>query len=298
MSNQRYDLASSNYLQDSHSELDFVYTPTVLGPDNNPLSARLLYVTAAKYEGDWHSLTHSHAFSELFFVSGGKGQFLANGELYEVAENDLVIINPLVEHTELSLESNPLEYIVLGIDGLQFMGNNDNLSSFSAIRLPHITGKVRQYMNMLLLEVQSADSQRSAICQNLLNILLILILSHHSIEISITASRNISSECAALKRYIDRNFKESLTLDDLAKASHQNKYYVAHAFKDAFGISPIRYLTERRIDESKRLLAETDYSVGEISSMVGFASFSVFSQTFKRVTSMKPNEYRKHAQAK
>lgn len=37
--------------------------------------ARLLYLSTAKYGGDWHSLPHTHDFTELFFVIGGSGQF-------------------------------------------------------------------------------------------------------------------------------------------------------------------------------------------------------------------------------
>ncbi len=298
MSNRRYDLNDnpSNRILGAKPELDFVYTP-MASVDASPLRARLLYVTAAKYEGDWHSIAHAHAFSELFFILGGQGQFLANGQLHQVEADDLVIINPQVEHTELSLEAKPLEYIVLGIEGLQFAGKSGASDSFAAIRIARASPKIRQYMTLLLEEVQQDHPGHDLVCQNLLNIILVLILSHKQVEISICASRNISSECAAVKHFIDANFRDQLTLEDLAQAAHQNKYYVAHAFKETFGIAPIRYLTERRVDESKCLLRDTDYPVGQISSMAGFSSLSVFSQTFKRLAGLSPNEYRKQVTA-
>jgi len=293
MSNRRYDLPqnTSNHILNTSSELDFVYTPGGEAVDGAPLNARLLYVTSAKYEGDWHSIAHAHTFSELFFIIGGRGQFLANGHRHQVAENDLIIINPHVEHTELSLESAPLEYIVLGIEGLCFTGNGDGEDA--AIRIPCTAGRIRQYMKLLLEEVQWSHPDHDAICQNLMNIILIYILSHKQVDISIAASRNISAECAAVKSYIDSHFHEQVTLEDLAEAAHQNKFYVAHAFKEAFGISPIRYLTGRRVDEGKYLLSNTDYSIAEISAIAGFSSISVFSQTFKRITNLSPNAFRK-----
>lgn len=298
MSNRRYKLAqhptnTASHILTAQSELDFTYVPVEQSGSDNSLNARLLYVTYAKYESDWHCTAHAHAFSELFLILEGKGQFLVNGTYYEVHKNDLVIVNPQVEHTEVSLESSPLEYIVLGIDGLQFSDKKGSRIPFPFLRIPKASDRIRHYIELLLDEVQREHSGHDAICQSLLNIILILILGHKNIGISVSASRNISSECAAARSYIDTHFRDPLTLEDLAEVAHQNKYYIAHAFKEAFGISPIRYLTERRVDEAKYLLMDTDYTIGEICGIAGFSSVSVFSQTFKRITSLTPNEYRK-----
>ena len=74
---------------------------------------KLLYVSTSKYEGDWQSILHSHPFSELFYVVRGSGSFVTEGTEFPVSKNDLVIINPHVQHTERSLQTTPLEYIVL-----------------------------------------------------------------------------------------------------------------------------------------------------------------------------------------
>ena len=82
-------------------------------------TAKLLNVASAKYGGDWHSVSHTHNHLELFYIIGGKGQFLIQDQLHPVSANNLVIINPNVPHTEVSLNAQPLEYIVLGIDGIE-----------------------------------------------------------------------------------------------------------------------------------------------------------------------------------
>lgn len=293
MSNRRYDLPAvpASHILNARSELEFLYTPIESAAEGEPLRARLLYVTSAKYEGDWHSITHAHSFSELFLITGGRGQFLVNGHYCQVRENDLIIINPHVEHTELSLASMPLQYIVLGIEGMRFAEKSDALGG-DEIRISCANGRIRQYMELLLEEVQWKAPEHAAICQNLLNIILIRILSYRQLELTPAAAGYIRAECAAVKRYIDANFQNPITLEELAETAHQNKYYVAHAFRESFGVSPIRYLTERRVEESKNLLRNTNYPVGEISVISGFSSLSVFSQTFKRVTHMSPSQYR------
>jgi AraC-like DNA-binding protein len=99
-------------------------------------------------------------------------------------------------------------------------------------------------------------------------------------------------QCAAVRRYIDLHFKESLTLDQLAQEAHMNKYYLSHAFKREYGVSPINYMISRRIEESKYLLAETDLSMSQIAQLLGFCSLSYFSQVFRRSQNISPMEFR------
>ena len=59
---------------------------------------QLRYISISKYEGDWQSLPHTHHFSELFYVLRGEGAFYIENEKVPVKTDDLVIINPYVEH--------------------------------------------------------------------------------------------------------------------------------------------------------------------------------------------------------
>ena len=81
-------------------------------------TAKLLNVTSSRYGGDWHSVPHTHNHTELFYIVGGKGQFFIEDKVFPVDVNNLVVINPNVTHTEASLNAQPLEYIVLGIEGI------------------------------------------------------------------------------------------------------------------------------------------------------------------------------------
>ena len=96
-------------------------------------TAKLLNVASAKYGGDWHSVPHTHNHMELFYIVGGKGQFLIQDQLHPVNANNLVIINPNVTHTEVSLNAQPLEYIVLGIEGVELKTGTTNNGQFSIL---------------------------------------------------------------------------------------------------------------------------------------------------------------------
>ena len=68
--------------------------------NSSPEHFQLRYISISKYEGDWQSLPHTHHFSELFYVLRGEGAFYIENEKVPVKTDDLVIINPYVEHTE------------------------------------------------------------------------------------------------------------------------------------------------------------------------------------------------------
>ena len=292
MSNKRYMLPA-NHSEDTLEELNFLFTPILQNGDQHSLAARLLYLSTAKYEQDWNCSVHAHSFSELFYITGGKGYFMAKGRKFPIEKNNLIIINPQVDHAEFSSRDHPLEYIVLGIDGLQFTPSGSEQEELPAIHIAQAVPQMGFYMEALRDEMQKGLYAHEAICQNLLNIILLLILRHREVQVSITAFNNVSSECIAVRDYIDAHFKDPITLELLAQQAHQNKYYIAHTFKDAFGISPIKYLMERRVEESKILLDETDFSIGQIASIIGFSSSSHYSQAFRRLAGMSPNEYRK-----
>ena len=81
-------------------------------------SPQLLYVTSAQYGPDWQGSMHAHTCTELFYCVRGIGEFRLTDRAQPVGSDDLIIVNPHVEHTETSFSSNPLEYIVLGVNGL------------------------------------------------------------------------------------------------------------------------------------------------------------------------------------
>lgn len=263
------------------------------------LNAKLIYIAAAKYEGDWHSTLHTHHCTELFYVIRGKGNFIVEDEVFDVKKDDLVIVNPNIEHTEVSLDSSPLEYIVLGIEGLTFSSDITDLNNnYNIYNYQHYKHEVLFYLEALLREVEAEESDYNVVCQNLLEVLIINMVRRTNYALSITASKKMNKECAFIKRYIDSYFSENITLDKLSELSHMNKYYLVHAFKKYIGLSPINYLIEVRIQESKNLLETTNYSISQISNFIGFSSQSYFSQSFKKNTGQTPNEYRKSKKIK
>lgn len=258
------------------------------------MNFRLLYVSQASYGKDWHSIKHTHHFTELFYVIQGHGKFLVENETFTVKEDDLIVVNPNVSHTEQSDNHSAMEYIVLGIDGLQFLAEENNeVYDYSIHNYQDYKHEILFYLRTLVEEVKAEGENFELMCQNLLEILIINMIRRTRKKLLLESSKKVTKECRFIETYINEHFKEDITLEMLSKLTYLNKYYIVHSFKKYKGISPINYLIERRIQEAKNLLETTNYSVSKVGEVSGFSSQSYFSQIFKKEVHMSPIQYRK-----
>ena len=97
----------------------------------------------------------------------------------------------------------------------------------------------------------------------------------------------------AAEQYIMEHYAEPLRMDDLAKAIGITPYYLSHVFKQYRNTSPSRVLTQFRIEDSKRLLVETDWSVGDIAAKSGYPNTLNFSKVFRKIVGCSPSTYRR-----
>ena len=253
--------------------------------------ARLQYVTHARYSPEWDSTLHTHACTELFFVLGGHGSFQIRQTQFPVAINDLVVVNASVPHRETSQQSNPMEYMVLGVDGLETFADIDG---YALMHLHAEQDSVSACLQLMLQECQRGQEEYDLICQHLLEVILLHLLRRDDFSLSAAPFGSKSSkECGLVRQYIDNHFKENITLDQLAAMVHINKYYLSHAFRKEYNTSPISYLIQRRLEESRFLLSETDHALSHIAQILGFSSLSYFSQCFRKAEGISPMEYRK-----
>jgi len=96
-----------------------------------------------------------------------------------------------------------------------------------------------------------------------------------------------------LTQYIEEHLADEVSLLSLAQLAQLSPYHFSRAFKQSFGMPPHQYLTSRRIERAKSLLAERKLSVTEIGFDVGFSETSSFTAAFRKVTGETPTEYRR-----
>lgn len=93
------------------------------------------------------------------------------------------------------------------------------------------------------------------------------------------------------KKYIVDNYKNNITLDEIAFEVDMSKNYFSYLFKRETGIGMWDYLTHVRIEKAKELLKESNSKIYEIAYEIGYENSSYFNRMFKKHTGVTPKEY-------
>jgi len=92
--------------------------------------------------------------------------------------------------------------------------------------------------------------------------------------------------------YIDDNLHTRITVASLAEFTGLNPSYLSRLFKKETGMTISQYVQTRKIETAKNMLAYSDYSAAQISSILAFPSQSYFTEVFRKRTGMTPIQYR------
>jgi YSIRK-targeted surface antigen transcriptional regulator len=101
-----------------------------------------------------------------------------------------------------------------------------------------------------------------------------------------------SAPITTCQHYIYNHLYGDITLDHLAKICHLSPNYLSSLFKKEVGIPLSEYIQRQRIDEAKKLLVLTNYSISDISTWLNFNDQSYFIKIFKKYTGLTPKEFR------
>ncbi len=94
---------------------------------------------------------------------------------------------------------------------------------------------------------------------------------------------------------IDRDYADPIDIPALAAAAGYSREHFIRAFRAAYGETPGRYRTRRRVERACELLRSANLTVTEICHQVGFTSLGTFSARFAEITGTSPTGYRRQA---
>jgi AraC-like DNA-binding protein len=97
----------------------------------------------------------------------------------------------------------------------------------------------------------------------------------------------------AAKDLLDRAYGQPLDLTAMAARAGYSRFHFARAFRGAYGDTPGRYLSRRRVERAKELLRTANLTITEVCHLVGFTSLGSFSARFKELVGTSPSAYQK-----
>ena len=150
-------------------------------------------------------------------------------------------------------------------------------------------------LRSLLAESRNEELANGPYVEALRDQLVVHLLRHYSTHkrMSLTSHAKLSPrKLMRASDFIEANLASELTVSSIAAAVCMSPTNFARSFKEAVGLTPHKYVLERRIAAGMRLLRDSDAQVAQIAHDVGFSTASHFSVSFSRMVGKTPREYR------
>lgn len=114
-------------------------------------------------------------------------------------------------------------------------------------------------------------------------------------EVAVSEQRTLLQQ---IDQYVEQNFKNKISLDEIADELHVNRSYLSRFYKNKTGINLFDTILNLRIEAAKEYLLNTDMKTYEISEAIGVDDAGYFSKMFKKITGVSPKEFRKQGKMK
>lgn len=95
--------------------------------------------------------------------------------------------------------------------------------------------------------------------------------------------------------HLERHYEEPFTLEQFEERLGISKYRLCREFSGAYGMPPLKYLTDKRLKEAQKMLLTTDLTIHEISSKIGYENVNHFINLFKKYVGLTPKQFRQKA---
>ena len=226
----------------------------------------------------------------LHHVVSGKGVYEWRDKRYELSAGDTFLVYPDTTIHYRADEQQPWEYVWVGFGGMDAGGymERTDFSPEEPVYFGRDSAELRRLLEAVYASYGTRPCEQLDMTARLYDLLAFLVR---------TANRRDregadASDCALLAaEYIINHYEEPITVEGLAayaSVSHSSLY---RRFVRRFQISPKRFLLEYRIERACALLTDTNCSIQEISTSVGFEDPFYFSRAFKDVKGVSPRQY-------
>ena len=122
---------------------------------------------------------------------------------------------------------------------------------------------------------------------------ILILVQRIRLERRPSVNTHIQEEMEYARRYFNEHYNEQINIEEYAESRNMSVSWFQRNFKQIVNCSPMQYLLTIRMNNAASLLESTDYSMAEISAIVGYDNPLYFSRLFKKQNRVSPSEYRK-----
>jgi AraC family L-rhamnose operon transcriptional activator RhaR/AraC family L-rhamnose operon regulatory protein RhaS len=252
--------------------------------------------------------------ARIILVSGGTGSFEAGRRTQEVSMGHVVIVSPgysvrFVRPENLQMRVVSVEVPAFRAEARHWdiarSANFKALFPFAASRAPQqgaqklldfcLISQIFEQLLALAGEIEREIAEQHPGWRDLASL--------HFQHLCIAASRGYAQQrrtsldtdrrVARAVEYIDRNFREEITVDALAHAAAMSKRNFYRLFRQTLGLTPNAHLKQVRLTRASEMLRLSEATITEICYDCGFTDSNFFSREFRRTHGMSPTYYRR-----
>lgn len=247
---------------------------------------------------------HWHDAIELLMVLKGSIEVTIESDNYVVEENEIEIINMEECHRIHSDEDNMVLMIHMDPNFFQkYYDDIKNMFFYTDTTEENIQQGdekyeiLRKYISIIVCEVvQKGDDYDEYIEETMVELLYHLLNNFHYLIYEKEELKDNEEQLERYHRiakYIYNNYNNKISLQDIAEKEFLSAHYLSHEIKSTMGLSFKDFVNLTRVQESIKLLLDTDMTISDISLEVGFSHIRYYNKHFKKHYNMTPMQYRK-----
>lgn len=252
---------------------------------------------------------HSHDYVEIYYVFSGNCRIFFGGKELLLQPGDMIFIAPRSAHY---FESFHKETFVLDLSCrgttferlfLQQLSYDSVLSSFFRkiiydkadlnYILFHTEGDqdIKSALKNIAMETCLRDTYNEILYTSYANIIFSILLRKYYERVE-TDPPLENNDFARILKYISVHY-DTVTLDELSDRFNYSKSHICNLIKTNTGRTLSALVNAQKLTKAENLLETTDYSIEEITEMIGFGSSDYFTRLFHKTYGMTPGKYRK-----
>lgn len=269
---------------------------------------------------------HMHKKYEIYYLLEGSRKYFIDDSIYLVNAGSLVLIDADSVHKTASMGDVGHSRIVINFSSSFIEEFSEELramnltsifkTKFTVLPLSFKYKLIIENLLFKLVEIGSddielgakttpedklsADSYKKTLLKLQLSELLIMIREYLGVlqQKEYESHQIVNNKVDKIIKYISAHYTEDLTLTSIAEQFYISPFYLSKIFKKSTNLSIVEYINSLRIRHAKELLESSSTKIADIAELVGFSSSSHFSRTFKLVTGLSPQQYKKYYSTK